>query len=110
MWQRKELKYTHASDEHGWIEGTPGRALGDALVQLVDTDPLIAVGDVSGQAGPSWLSWASPIGWGQQMRPYADERWWVLGLVALTEQRPDAAREHLERCRQLSSTASASWR
>jgi predicted ATPase/DNA-binding CsgD family transcriptional regulator len=27
---------------------------------------------------------------------------WLLGLVALAEQRPDAAREHLERCRQLS--------
>ena len=27
---------------------------------------------------------------------------WLLGLVALAEQRPEAAREHLERCRQLS--------
>jgi predicted ATPase/DNA-binding CsgD family transcriptional regulator len=32
------------------------------------------------------------------------EAWamWLLGLVALTEQRPDDAAEHLERCRQLS--------
>ena len=28
---------------------------------------------------------------------------WLLGLVALAEQRPDDAREHLERCRQLST-------
>ncbi|HEY7050016.1 MAG TPA: ABC transporter permease [Jatrophihabitantaceae bacterium] len=41
---------------------------------------LRAVGD----AGPSWVSWLSPIGWSQQLRPYAGERWWVLGLfVAL---------------------------
>jgi ABC-2 type transport system permease protein len=38
-------------------------------------------GDVGG-AGLSWLSWLSPIGWGQQIRPYADERWWVPALAA----------------------------
>ena len=37
-----------------------------------------------GDAGPSWVSWLSPIGWSQQLRPYASERWWVLVLpVAL---------------------------
>ena len=37
-----------------------------------------------GDAGPSWVSWLSPIGWSQQLRPYAAERWWVLTLsVAL---------------------------
>ena len=30
----------------------------------------------------SGLSWVSPIGWSQQLRPFADERWWVLGVVA----------------------------
>lgn len=28
------------------------------------------------------LTWLSPIGWSQQLRSFADERWWVLGLVA----------------------------
>ena len=28
----------------------------------------------------SWLSWASPIGWGQRVRPFAGERWEVLVL------------------------------
>jgi len=36
-----------------------------------------AIGDSSTM---SWLSWASPIGWGQQVRPFANERWWVLAL------------------------------
>jgi len=30
------------------------------------------------------LSWASPLGWAQRVRPFADERWWVLGLALLT--------------------------
>ncbi|MDQ3788184.1 MAG: ABC transporter permease, partial [Actinomycetota bacterium] len=25
-----------------------------------------------------WLSWVSPIGWAQQVRPFAGDRWWVL--------------------------------
>ncbi|WIY04102.1 ABC transporter permease [Amycolatopsis mongoliensis] len=29
-----------------------------------------------------WLSWLSPIGWVQQVRPFAGERWWVLLLPA----------------------------
>lgn len=29
-----------------------------------------------------FLSWLSPIGWAQQVRPFADERWWVLLLPA----------------------------
>lgn len=43
---------------------------------------LRAVGDSAGDAGPSWLSWLSPLGWAQQLRPFAGERWWVLGLAA----------------------------
>ncbi len=40
---------------------------------------LRAVGDSSDTA--TWLSWLSPIGWTQQMRPFADERWWALGIL-----------------------------
>jgi len=28
----------------------------------------------------AWPSWLSPIGWGQQMRPFAENDWWLLGL------------------------------
>ncbi|GAB2609837.1 exporter of polyketide antibiotics [Streptomyces capparidis] len=31
----------------------------------------------------SWLTWLSPVGWAEMARPYADERWWVLGLFAV---------------------------
>ncbi len=46
-----------------------GLAVGIAFV-------LRAIGDV----GNGLLSWASPIGWAQAIRAYADERWWVLVL------------------------------
>ncbi|GAA4039147.1 ABC transporter permease [Nonomuraea soli] len=33
---------------------------------------------IADAAQPEWLTWLSPIGWGQQFRPYAGNRWWVL--------------------------------
>jgi ABC-2 type transport system permease protein len=46
---------------------------------------LRAIGDTADQTGPRWLTWLSPIGWGQQFRPYAGNRWWVLSVtVAFT--------------------------
>jgi ABC-2 type transport system permease protein len=48
---------------------------------------LRAIGDTADQPGPRFLTWLSPIGWGQQFRPYAGNRWWVLlitfGFAAL---------------------------
>lgn len=34
-----------------------------------------------GDVGDGTLSWLSPIGWGQSMRPFAAERWWVVALM-----------------------------
>src|ERR1700727_1195727 len=43
-----------------------------------------AVGDATGASGPTWLTWALPLGWTEALRPFAGERWWVLALpVAL---------------------------
>jgi ABC-2 type transport system permease protein len=39
-----------------------------------------AVGDAAGTSGPSWLTWALPLGWTEMLRPFAGERWWVLAL------------------------------
>ncbi len=41
---------------------------------------LRAVGDASGAGGPSWLTWLSPLGWTEFIRPYGENRWWVLAL------------------------------
>lgn len=42
---------------------------------------LRAAGDTLGDDGAAWPSWLSPIGWLQQIRAFAGERWWVLGLM-----------------------------
>ncbi len=39
-----------------------------------------AAGDSAGASGPSWLTWALPLGWTETLRPFAGERWWVLAL------------------------------
>jgi ABC-2 type transport system permease protein len=41
---------------------------------------LRAVGDM----GNDWVRWLSPLGWSQAIRPYDNERWWVLTLLAGT--------------------------
>ncbi len=39
---------------------------------------LRAAGDATGTDTSTWLSWVSPIGWAQQVRPFAGDRWGVL--------------------------------
>ena len=57
-----------------------GGALGVAFL-------LRAAGDVTGTVRDDgvflesrWPSWLSPYGWGQQVRPYAEDNWWIGGL------------------------------
>ncbi|MFE7602352.1 ABC transporter permease [Streptomyces sp. NPDC057494] len=53
-------------------KGLAAAALGLAFV-------LRAAGDAGGS---SFLTWLSPIGWAEQVRAFAGERWWVLLLIA----------------------------
>jgi ABC-2 type transport system permease protein len=54
-------------------------ALGSSVVIVLYV--LRMVGDL----GSGSLSWASPIGWGQQMQPYSGNRWWpFLLMIVLT--------------------------
>jgi ABC-2 type transport system permease protein len=39
------------------------------------------IGDASAGRGHGWLSWLSPVGWWQQTRVFAGDRWWVLALL-----------------------------
>ncbi|GAA3813203.1 ABC transporter permease [Streptomyces chiangmaiensis] len=55
--------------------GLTSAVLGAAFV-------LRAAGDAGSNAGSSVLTWLSPIGWLENERPYAGERWWVLLLFA----------------------------
>jgi ABC-2 type transport system permease protein len=58
-------------------------ARGIALGVLGVAFMLRGIGDSAGARGPSWLSWASPLGWIEFARPFAGERWWVLALPVL---------------------------
>lgn len=37
-----------------------------------------AAGDINGGDGIIWLS---PLGWAEETRPYADERWWPIAII-----------------------------
>jgi ABC-2 type transport system permease protein len=46
------------------------------------------IGNVAGRVDATgvrvdsaWPAWLSPIGWGQQMRPFGGDQWWPLGLA-----------------------------
>ncbi|MEW2175340.1 ABC transporter permease [Streptomyces sp. NPDC005406] len=43
---------------------------------------LKAAGDSATDDGSSVLTWLSPLGWAENVRPYAGERWWVLLVIA----------------------------
>lgn len=58
-------------------------ANGSAAAVLGVAVLLRAVADGSASGGLAWLSWLSPIGWGQQARPFAGDRLWPLGLAAV---------------------------
>jgi len=53
-------------------------ATGLAGIGLAFSYVVRAVGDV----GDGTLTWFSPLGWAQSIRPFAGERWWVLLLIA----------------------------
>lgn len=62
---------------------TGGRAAtGLGLIGVGVAYALRAVGDLA-EAGPGWASWLSPIGWNQQIRAFAGERWGILALPLL---------------------------
>jgi len=58
-------------------------ARGIAIALLAVIFLLRGAGDSGGTHGLAWLSWLSPIGWAELVRPFAGERWWVLALPLL---------------------------
>lgn len=49
------------------------RGIGDALGRVDDSGLTVT---------SAWPSWVSPIGWGQQVRAFESNTWWVLALPA----------------------------
>jgi ABC-2 type transport system permease protein len=74
------LAFTGIAAVAAQLTSSARTARGIALGALGVAFVLRGVGDSAGAAGPSWLSWASPLAWIQLARPFAVERWWVLVL------------------------------
>ncbi|MFE9255639.1 ABC transporter permease [Streptomyces sp. NPDC006879] len=43
---------------------------------------LRAAGDAGSTSGSAALTWLSPLGWSEYVRPFGGERWWVFALFA----------------------------
>jgi ABC-2 type transport system permease protein len=74
------LAFTGVAAVAAQLTSTASTARGIALAVLGVAFVLRGIGDSAGAAGPSWLSWASPLAWIQLAQPFAAERWWVLAL------------------------------
>jgi ABC-2 type transport system permease protein len=63
--------------------GLAAAVLGLAFV-LSGVGNMLGSVDASGlRASSDWPAWLSPIGWGQQMRPFGGDNWWPLSLVTI---------------------------
>jgi ABC-2 type transport system permease protein len=85
------LTFTAVAAVAAQVAGTQRGANGLGITTVGVAFLLRAVGDALGSVAPSgvevvsaWPSWLSPIGWGQQVRAFGDERWMVLLLFAGT--------------------------
>jgi polyether ionophore transport system permease protein len=63
--------------------GLSGAALGLAFMLAALGNMLGTVDSAALRVTSAWPAWLSPIGWGQQMRPFADNDWWPMGLAVL---------------------------
>ncbi len=66
------------------ISGTARGARSLAITLLAVAFLLRAIGDSSGRHGGGWVTWLSPIGWAELVRPFTGDRWWVLALPVAT--------------------------
>jgi ABC-2 type transport system permease protein len=63
--------------------GLAGAGIGVAFMLAAVGNMLGTVDSAALRVTSAWPAWLSPIGWGQQMRPFADNLWWPLGLGLL---------------------------
>lgn len=62
--------------------GLASAALGAAFLLAALGNMLGSVDSAALRVTSAWPAWLSPIGWGQQMRPFADDAWWPTALAA----------------------------
>lgn len=80
-WGATGLAFAGVAAVTAQLTGSARSAISLSAAALAVTYVLRAIGDTAGPGGPTWASWLSPIGWEQQTRAFAHERWWVLLLL-----------------------------
>jgi ABC-2 type transport system permease protein len=64
------------------VSSTARGARGLAITALVLAFLFRGIGDSGGAHGLGWLTWLSPMGWAELVRPFTGDRWWVLAVPA----------------------------
>lgn len=84
------LGFTGIAAVTSQLASTSRGAIGLASAGLGVSFMLAALGNMLGSVDSAalrvtsaWPVWLSPIGWGQQMRPFADNLWWPVGLAGV---------------------------
>ena len=78
-WAATGMAFSAVAGVAAQLSSSARAATGLSVGVIAVTYALRAVGDLA-EPGPSALSWLSPIGWNQQVRAFAGDRWWVLAL------------------------------
>ncbi|MGD0683558.1 MAG: ABC transporter permease [Streptosporangiaceae bacterium] len=78
------LVFTSVAAVTAQVAQTARGARGAAIGVLGAAYLLRAVGDSAGAHGPGWLTWLSPAGWAELIRPFGQVRWWILALPLAT--------------------------
>jgi ABC-2 type transport system permease protein len=63
--------------------GLAGAALGVPFLLAALGNMMGSIDSAALRVTSAWPAWLSPIGWGQQMRPFADDLWWPSALGVL---------------------------
>ncbi|MFG1912784.1 ABC transporter permease [Kribbella sp. NPDC048928] len=82
MWAASGLAFAGVGAVAAQVTESARAANGLTAVVLGVSYVLRAIGDSSADGGSRWVSWLSPVGWSQQVRAYAGDRFVVL-LVPL---------------------------
>jgi ABC-2 type transport system permease protein len=84
------LVFTGVAAVTSQLVSTSRGAIGLASAALSASFVLAALGNMLGEVDSAalrvtsaWPAWLSPIGWGQQMRPFAENLWWPLAIAAV---------------------------
>ncbi|HWD80098.1 MAG TPA: ABC transporter permease [Kribbella sp.] len=80
MWAATGLSFAGVGAVTAQVTESARAANGLTAVVLGVSYVLRAIGDSSADGSTHWVSWLSPIGWSQQVRAYAGDRWAVLLL------------------------------